>query len=75
MIPQITQKNVHLFIPYKVSKICEYICQKENISAQEAVVKFYKTKTARLLAEEKSKLWHFGWVSLYEMYKEEQNGK
>ena len=74
MIPEITQKNVHLFIPYKVSKICSAICQKERVSAPQAIVRFYKSKVARLLGEEKTKLWHLGWVALYEMYEEEQNG-
>ncbi len=74
MIPEITQKNVHLFIPYKVSKICTAICQNENICAKEAVLRFYKSKIARQLGIEETKLWHLGWVSLYEMYKEEQNG-
>ena len=74
MIPEITQKNVHLFIPYKVSKICDSICKKEHVSPEEAVSKFYKTRTARLLGQENSKLWNLGWVALYEMYKEEQHG-
>lgn len=74
MIPQITQANVRLFIPYKVSKICNYICLREHISPQAAVSKFYRTRTARLLGEESSKLWQLGWVALYEMYEEEQHG-
>ena len=74
MIPEITQKNVHLFIPYKVSKICALICQNEHVSPQQAIMKFYKTRTARLLGQEDTKLWHLGWVALYELYQEEQNG-
>ena len=75
MIPEITQKNVRLFIPYKVSKICNYICINEHISAQQAVAQFYKSKTAQLLGEEKTKLWQLGWVALYEMYEDEKHGK
>ena len=74
MIPPITQANVRLFIPYKVSKICAYICQREHVSAQQAVSQFYRTRTARLLGEENSKLWQLGWVALYEMYEEERHG-
>ncbi len=73
MIPEITQKNVHIFIPYKVSKICAEICKKEHVSALQAIVRFYKSKVARLLGEEDTKLWQLGWVALYEMYEEEQN--
>lgn len=75
MIPEITQNNVRLFIPYKVSKICNYICENEKISPQQAIKKFYKTQTAHLLGKEDSKLWQLGWVCLYQMYQEEQDGK
>lgn len=74
MIPPITQDNVRLFIPYKVSKICDYICRREHVSPQQAIMQFYRTRTARLLGEESSKLWQLGWVALYEMYEEERNG-
>ena len=40
MIPEITQKNVHIFIPYKVSKICDYICRKEHLPPVQAVAQF-----------------------------------
>ena len=75
MIPEITQKNVRIFIPYKVAKICKYICYKEHIGAEAAVRQFYATRTAQLLGEEDTKLWQLGWVALYEMYEEERNGK
>lgn len=71
MIPEITQNNVRLFIPYKVAKICNEICQQEHLTATEAVLKFYKSKLSRLLGQEETKLWQLGWVALYDMYKEE----
>ena len=74
MIPEITQQNVRLFIPYKVAKICAAICKNEHISAPEAVLKFYRTRLARELGEENTKLWHLGWVALYELYEEELHG-
>lgn len=74
MIPEITQKNVRIFIPYKVSKICKEICQQEHLTATEAILKFYKSKLGGLLGKEDTKLWHLGWVALYDMYKEEFYG-
>lgn len=71
MIPEITQENVRLFIPYKVAKICNEICLQEQLTTTEAVLKFYKTKLSRLLGDEQTKLWHLGWVALYDMYREE----
>lgn len=74
MTPEITQQNVRIFIPYKVARICAHICRREHISAEQAVAQFYRTRTARLLGEEDSKLWQRGWVALYEMYEEERRG-
>lgn len=74
MMPKITQKNVHIFIPYKVSKISAQIAKNENLPISKAVAKFYQSNTAKLLEDESSKLWHDGWVGIYDLYNEE-NGK
>ncbi|MDE5613278.1 MAG: hypothetical protein K2I74_01340 [Treponemataceae bacterium] len=74
MIPHVTQQNVRLFIPHKVAKICTAICRSDHISAAQAVARFYRTRLARQLGDERSKLWQLGWVALYELYKEEQHG-
>lgn len=71
MIPKITQKNVHIFIPYKVSKISVQIAKNENLPIAKAVAKFYQSNTAKLLEDESSKLWHDGWVGIYDLYNEE----
>ena len=70
MIPEITQKNVHIFFPLKISKIAVEIAKSENISITQAIEKFYKSKTSELLHDESTKLWHLGWVGLYDTYKE-----
>ena len=44
MIPEITQKNVHLFIPFKVSKISVQIAKNENLPIAKAVAKFVDVK-------------------------------
>ena len=69
MIPEITQKNVHLFIPFKVSKISVQIAKNENLPIAKAVAKFCRSNTAKLLEDESSKLWHDGWVGIYDLYK------
>lgn len=71
MIPKITQKNVRIFIPYKVSRISVQIAKDEKLPIAKAVAKFYQSNTAKLLEDESSKLWHDGWVALYDFYKSE----
>lgn len=73
MIPEITQENVHIFIPLKVSKICSELCRMKHISAIEAVRLFYASQTSAMLADESTKMWCEGWVSIYEALMDELN--
>lgn len=73
MIPTITQKNVHIFLPYKIAKIAFQIAKTDGIPITKAIEKFYKSKTAKLLEDESTKLWQSGWVGLYRTYKDESD--
>ena len=65
--PQVTQQNVHLFIPNKVSKICSELAKTENLSLNESILKFYNSSAYETLSRESSKLWQEGWVYVYQM--------
>lgn len=65
--PQVTQKNVHLFIPNKVAKICSELAMTENLSLNESIIKFYNSSVYETLSRESSKLWQEGWVYVYQM--------
>ena len=65
--PQVTQQNVHLFIPSKVSKICSELARTENLSLNESILKFYNSSAYETLSRESSKLWQEGWVYVYQM--------
>ena len=65
--PQVTQKNVHLFIPNKVSKICSELARTEKLSLTESILKFYNSSAYETLSRESSKLWQEGWVYVYQM--------
>jgi len=67
-MPEITQNNVHIFIPYKVSKICAELCRVRQISISDAIRLFYASKTNAMLADESTKMWCEGWVSIYESF-------
>ena len=68
---QVLQKNVHLFIPNKVAKICAELNRTENISLNDAILKFYNSSVYETLGRESSKLWQEGWVYIYQLFKEE----
>ena len=65
MMPKITQKNVHIFIPFKIAKICTQIESKESLSPKDALLQIYKSDMYKNLSNEKTKSWQQGWVSLY----------
>lgn len=65
--PKVTQKNVHLFIPSKVAKICNELNKTESLSLNDSILKFYNSSVYETLSRESSKLWQEGWVYIYQM--------
>lgn len=65
MLPEITQDNVYIFIPYKVAKITTAIRQDSQMSLKEALLSFYRSNTYRLLEQENTKLWHLSPAQIY----------
>jgi hypothetical protein len=68
--PLVTQKNVHLFIPNKVAKICSEMNRTQKLSLNDSILKFYNSQTYETLSRESSKLWQEGWVYIYQMMSE-----
>jgi hypothetical protein len=48
------------------------IAEKEGVDDLEALRAFYDSKVYELLANEETKLWHFSPLTLYTMWKQEQ---
>lgn len=49
MLGEVTQDNLHLFIPGKVAGVAVLMAEERGISPEEALVEFYRTRTYRLL--------------------------
>ena len=64
----VTQQNLYLFLPSKVSRIAEIMSESQNISIVDAITDIYTSDTYRRLENENTKLWHLGPVALYEEY-------
>lgn len=67
---QITQDNLYLILPGKVSKIAEMYAEDSGLSIVEALKEIYRSSTYRELEKEDSKLWHYGPVALYQIFLE-----
>ncbi len=64
----VTQQNLHLFLPSKIAAVSAIIADKNHCSISEALRRFYSSATYQGLQDEKTKLWHLGAVALYELY-------
>lgn len=62
----VNQDNLYLFIPSKISRMAEMLCEDNNMDVLDAVKSVYASDTYRRLENEDSKLWHWGPVALYQ---------
>lgn len=67
---QITQANLYLILPAKVSRVAVMYASDFGIPLIEAIRQFYNSKTYRDLETESTKLWHYGPVALYQTFLE-----
>ncbi len=70
MTREITDKNLYLLLPAKVSLFAQIYANEHECSIVDAVKLFYHSNTYKDLEQECTKLWHYGPVALYEEYEE-----
>ena len=62
----ITQQNVHLLLPSKLSWMATMLAEDKSVSIVEAMKILYSSETYARLEDESTKAWHLGPVALYE---------
>ena len=70
-LPEITQNNVHLFIPYKVACLASCLVEEEGYCPKSALLKIYSSDFYKELEQEKTKLWWEGPQQLYRIWRGE----
>ena len=68
---EITQENLYLILPGKVSRVAQIYAHEHHVTIIEAMRRFYRSETYKLLANEATKDWHDGPVALYQEWMEE----
>lgn len=63
----ITQDNLHLLLPGKVTALARFYAEDHNCTMLEAIRHIYSTSLYKQLSDESTKLWHLGAVTLYSM--------
>ena len=64
----ITQLNLYLLLPSKMSWLANMLAEDRGITIVEAMKTLYTSSFYARLADESTKLWHLGPVALYEEY-------
>lgn len=68
---KITNKNLHLLLPGKVTLFAKIYTEEKGGTLFNAVRTFYRSNTYKELEREETKLWHYGPVALYKEFKEQ----
>jgi len=63
----ITQDNLSLLLPGKITKLAQFYTEDHHCSMLEAIRYIYSTPFYKELTDESTKLWHLGAVTLYSM--------
>lgn len=62
----ITQDNLYLILPSKVSRMAEMLADDSGKSIVQAVKDIYQSEVYKQLEQEHTKQWHLGPVALYQ---------
>ncbi|MBR3782953.1 MAG: hypothetical protein IKJ78_00605 [Bacteroidales bacterium] len=64
----ITQDNLYLILPSKVSRMAEMFAEDSGKSIVQAVKDIYHSEVYKRLEQESTKQWHLGPVALYQEF-------
>jgi len=64
----ITQENLHLLLPSKVSRISEMLSDDTGADIVSSIKQIYLSPLYQKLEKEETKIWHLGPVALYQEY-------
>ncbi len=64
----ITQENLYLLLPSKVSRMAEMLAADSGENIVQAVREIYRSDVYKRLEQESTKQWHLGPVALYQEF-------
>lgn len=74
MLEEITQENLYLILPLKISILADMLMEDENIDVVEAIKRISSSATYKRLERESSKAWTLGPTTLcYDLTHETNN--
>lgn len=64
----ITQDNLYLLLPSKVSRVSEMLSEDSGADIVSTIRQIYSSNMYRKLEQEETKMWHLGPVTLYDEF-------
>lgn len=71
----VTQQNLHLILPGKITALAQFYAEDYGCTMIEAIRKLYASSFYQRLADESTKLWQLGATALYEEFSQQINDK
>ena len=65
------QEQFAALMPYICSDLIAMICEKQNVTDEEAIVKLYGSKLYAAQEDEETKVWHYSTHMLYSLLEQE----
>lgn len=65
MIDKVTQENLYMLLPIKISYLADMLIEDRHIGMVEAIKLIYSSATYKQLEREESKAWTLGPTTLY----------
>ena len=65
------QEQFTAIMPYICSDLVAVICEKQNITDEEAIEKLYSSKLYAALEKEETKVWQYSTQMLYSLFEQE----
>ena len=67
-----SQEQFAAILPYISADLINMICNKKEITEEEAIIKLYTSKLYAALEQEDTKLWHYSTEMLYWLLEQEE---
>lgn len=67
-----SQEQFTAILPYISADLINMICNKKEITEEEAIIKLYTSQLYAALEQEDTKLWHYSTEMLYSLLEEEE---
>lgn len=75
MLAEVTQENLHLFLPGKIAGVAALMARDSGRSVLDMMKAFCASRTCKLLEREETKYWHYSPAQLYLAMRDDESAE